>query len=49
MLAVSKFTIRRLVKRGAFVAPIRVASELRWETEAVKAWIEAQRAKAVPQ
>jgi excisionase family DNA binding protein len=39
MLAVSESTLRRLVKRGEFIAPRKAGKTVRWFRDDVIAWL----------
>lgn len=45
-LRVNPETVRRMVARGDFPAPIKVGRVLRWRPEVVDAWIQEQEASA---
>lgn len=42
-------TVRRMITRGEFVAPMWVGRSQRWRPSAVSAWIEQQSAAPPPQ
>jgi excisionase family DNA binding protein len=46
-LQVSTQTVRRMIARGEFPAPVRVSTKARWPVDVVTCWLAAEAAKAV--